>query len=116
MKESHGIRLLEKMVEKMSLNEGISINLPGTKFNQYQVILPYEFVRACRKQKQKGQALEPIVWDDSTPRKVFSEDGYVLFATMPNLMGPGGTACVFISFCVDNWNERKIRLKSPITC
>jgi hypothetical protein len=28
MKEVAGIRLLEKMVEKMSLNEGISVNQP----------------------------------------------------------------------------------------
>ena len=33
MKEAHGIRLLEKMVEKMSLNEGISVNLRGIKSN-----------------------------------------------------------------------------------
>jgi hypothetical protein len=30
MKEADGIRLL---VERMSLNEGISVNLPGIKFN-----------------------------------------------------------------------------------
>jgi hypothetical protein len=75
---------------------------PGITSNGCQVVLPFKFVRACRKQRQEGQALQPIVWDDDTPRKVFSEDGYIMVATMPNLMGAGGTVSIFIFLCVDN--------------
>ncbi len=33
----------------------------------------------------------PMVWDDDTPRQLFSEDGYSMVVSMPKLMGRQGT-------------------------
>jgi hypothetical protein len=56
-----------------------------------------------------------MIWEDDTPRKLLSEDGYVMVATMPRLMDNRGTVSSlpppYLTKKADMMNGR---LKSPI--
>jgi len=57
-----------------------------------KVTLPFSFRRAAKGQRQKSKApLESMCWDDDTPRRLWSEDGYVMVAAMPKLTDDRGT-------------------------
>jgi hypothetical protein len=57
-----------------------------------QVTVPFNFRRAAYFQPQAcDPPTEPMIWEDDTPRKLLSEDGYVMVATMPRLMDDRGT-------------------------
>jgi hypothetical protein len=57
-------------------------------------MVPFNFRRASRNRPQVPRPpLEPMIWDDDTPRKLLSEDNYTLVATMPRLMDDRGTVC-----------------------
>src|SRR6266704_5674127 len=57
-------------------------------------MLPFNFRRASRNQPQlPGPSLEPMIWDDDTPRRLWSEDGYIMVASMPRLTDNRGTVC-----------------------
>jgi hypothetical protein len=55
------------------------------------VTVPFNFRRAAKGQKQLGPPLEPMIWDDETPRKLLSEDEYIMVAYVPSLTNDLGT-------------------------
>jgi hypothetical protein len=56
-----------------------------------------------------------MIWDDNTPRKLLSEDGYVMVATMPSLTDDHGTVCpITHHYPIKNTDLMNSRLTSPI--
>ncbi len=54
--------------------------------------VPFNFLRASKNQCQTAScSLQPMVWDDDVPRKLRSEDGYIMVAMLPRLTGYSGT-------------------------
>ena len=77
----------------MDLNEGelsrLFVSLDSLRF---QVTLLLNFRQASKYQAQlRGPPLKAMVWNDDTPRKLFSEDGFLMVISMPRLMGTDGT-------------------------
>jgi hypothetical protein len=66
------------------------MNLPPS-----EVTIPFNFRRAAKRLRQKQKVFDPMCWDDDTPRRLFSEDGYVMVATMPKLTDDRGTVRPF---------------------
>ena len=57
-----------------------------------KVIIPFNFGRAAKRQLQERKAPFPLMcWDDDIPRKLWSEDGHIMVATMPKLTDSRGT-------------------------
>jgi hypothetical protein len=63
-----------------------------------QVKVPFNFERAANHKAQLSpNSLAAMTWDDDIPRKLVSEDGYVMVATMPKLTGRRGTVSSLVS-------------------
>jgi len=43
------------------------------------------------KDQLPGPVFGQMIWDDDTPRKLLSEDGFVMVVSMPRLTGERGT-------------------------
>lgn len=57
-----------------------------------KVTIPFNFHRAAKRQPQEQKTpFDLMCWDDDTPRKLLSEDGYIMVATMPRLTDDRGT-------------------------
>jgi hypothetical protein len=56
------------------------------------VVIPFNFTRAAQGKKQRaGINLPELEWNDDVPRKLFSEDGYVLVSSWPKFTDEAGT-------------------------
>ena len=93
-----GNRLVKNLADEMVLNEGIcpsfSVYKDLISIRRSSVQIPFNFRLAAQRKRQKYKAPLPLMcWDDDTPRRLWSEDGYVMVATMPKLTGSAGTIC-----------------------
>jgi hypothetical protein len=69
-----------------------------SNFLSSKVTLPFNFLRAAHfKPQTVDPPSETMVWEDDTPRKLLSEDGYIMVATTPKLMDDLGTVNIFSS-------------------
>ena len=54
--------------------------------------IPFNFKNEARGRAQKkGVTWEAMDWQDDTPRKLISEDGYVMVASFPKITDKAGT-------------------------
>ena len=55
-------------------------------------MIPFNFRLAAQKRRQKHKVpFDPMCWNDDVPRRLWSEDGYLMVATFPKLTDNLGT-------------------------
>jgi hypothetical protein len=76
------------------------------------VTIPFNFKRAALFQPQTWvPPSETMVWDDDTPRRLLSQDGYMMVVTMPKLIGESGTvSCFFSQYLTKTINKKNCRI------
>jgi hypothetical protein len=79
-----------------------------------QVTVPFNFRRAASFRPQNLPS-EVMIWEDNTPRKLLSEDGYIMVATMPKLMGYHNNVNYFYFQYPTKKINKNYRLKSQKT-
>ena len=94
-------RLISNRVEP-SLQENIGSFVTlflGNFFHPHNlVIFPIDFRRAAERKEQLGNLphFHETTWEDNTPRKAISADGFGLVASIPRIMGLKGKVSVFV--------------------
>jgi hypothetical protein len=64
------------------------------------VVVPFNFRRASQFLPQhRDIPLDVMTWDDDVPRKLFSEDGFIMVASIPRLTNERGTVCSLCVLC-----------------
>ena len=94
-------RLIERQVRpslEENIGEFLELKFPEKALHVPEpVTFPIDFRRAANKKKQlEGTPDFPeTTWEDNTPRKGLSSDGYGLVAYVPRVLGLQGTVSIY---------------------